>query len=125
MIDSVKFFPLATLLPGVALLSLCMSSCEPQAPDLERLRAVETNNEQLRKDISDMQKRIREAGEIENDLKQRIEERRKAVSDALARKGELRRQDTDLRLRYIELESRLKVFRAKFNKMKSSVAKQN
>ena len=125
MIESVKFSPIIPLIMGVLLSAPMMSSCKPQAPDLERLRAVETANEQLRKDISDMQKRIREAGEIRDDLKPLIDERRRAVNEALSQKSALRRQETALRLRYIELESRLKAFRDKFNDMKSSVANQN
>jgi chromosome segregation ATPase len=124
MIGSVKLFCLSTLVLSAAV--LCLSTgCKPQAPDLERLRAVETSNEQLRQKISDMQKRIREAGEHQPGLQEQIEERRQAINQTLARKTELRRKETALKLRYIELESRLKEFRAEFSDMQNKIVNSN
>lgn len=124
MIGSVKRFSIVSLLLCSALV-LSLPACKQQAPDLERQRAVETRNEQLRKEIADMQKRIREAGEATPDLKQIVETRRNEVNEALARKTELRKQETKLKLHYIELESRLKAFRDTFRNIQSSIANQN
>ena len=124
MIGSVKRFSIVSLLLCSAL-ALSLPACKQQAPDLERQRAVETRNEQLRKEIADMQKRIREAGEATPDLKQIVETRRNEVNEALARKTVLRKQETKLKLHYIELESRLKAFRDTFRNIQSSIANQN
>ena len=124
MIGSVKRFSIVSLLLCSALV-LSLPACKQQAPDLERQRAVETRNEQLRKEIADMQKRIREAGEATPDLKQIVETRRNEVNEALTRKTELRKQETKLKLHYIELESRLKAFRDTFRNIQSSIANQN
>ena len=120
-IESVKLFSLSTLILSAAFLTLG-TGCKPQAPDLERQRAVDSSNEQLRSKISDMQKRIREAGAEIPDLREQIDDKRQAINDTLARKTELRRKETNLRLRYIELESRLKTFRADFAEMQNSIA---
>lgn len=121
MIGNVKLFSISTLILSTAALCITSTGCKPQAPDLERLRAVETSNEQLRRKISDMQKRIREAGNADADLREQIETRRQAINETLTRKTELRRKETALKLRYIELESRLKAFRAEFGEMQSKI----
>lgn len=122
MIGNVKLFPITTLILFVAAMCLGSTGCKPQAPDLERLRTVEANNEQLRTKIAEMQKRIREAGEETPDLEPHIADKRQAINDTLARKTELRRKETNLKLRYIELESRLKAFRAEFASMQNEIA---
>lgn len=109
---------------STAVLCLTGTGCKPQAPDLERLRTVETNNEQLRQKIADMQKRIREAGEETPGLKEQIETRTEAINNTLAHKTELRRKETNIRLRYIELDERLNKFRTEFNKLQKDIAQQ-
>lgn len=116
-----KFFSLSTLILGAAFPILC-TGCKPQAPDLERQRAVDASNEQLRTKISDMQKRIREAGEEIPDLAEQINDKQQAINTTLSRKISLRRTETNLRLRYIELDSRLKTFRAEFAAMQNDIA---
>lgn len=124
MIVIVKVFHTAQLvLPTV--LCLFVAGCKPQAPDLERQRTIEKHNEQLSAEISDMHKRIHEAGEITPGLRETIDERRQAVNQALSRKAELRRRETTLRLRVIELESRLKTFRDEFKSLQSKAVSQN
>lgn len=124
MIGSVKLFSTTIMLLSTAALCLTGAGCKPQAPDLERLRTVETNNEQLRQKIADMQKRIREAGTEIPDLKEQIDTRTEAINNTLAHKTELRRKETAVRLRYIELDTRLNEFRTEFNKMQKDIAQQ-
>ena len=124
MIVIVKAFHTAQLVLPAAL-CLFVMGCKPQAPDLERQRTIEKHNEQLSSEISDMHKRIREAGEINPGLRETIDERRQAVNQALSRKAELRRRETTLKLRVIELESRLKTFRDEFKSLQSKAVSQN
>ena len=95
MIESVKPLYIAPVVLAAAM-SLTLTGCKPQAPDLERQRTIETHNQQLSSEIDNMQKRIREAGEITPGLREKIEERRQQVNDALARKTDLRRKETAL-----------------------------
>ena len=118
MIESVKPLYIAPVVLAAAM-SLTLTGCKPQAPDLERQRTIEAHNQQLSSEIDNMQKRIREAGDITPGLREKIEERRQQVNDALARKTELRRKETALKLRHIELESRLKEFRDTFKSLQS------
>lgn len=83
---------------------------------------MDASNEQLRTKISDMQKRIREAGEEIPDLAEQINDKQQAINTTLSRKISLRRTETNLRLRYIELDSRLKTFRAEFAAMQNDIA---
>ncbi|MBR2126548.1 MAG: hypothetical protein IJ943_07415 [Akkermansia sp.] len=121
MIESVNSFRIVPVLLTAAL-SLCTTGCKPQAPDLERQRTIETHNQQLSKEIDDMQKRIREAGELTPGLREKIAERRHAINSELARKADLRRSETSLKLRSIEMETRLKAFRDTFKNLQSAAA---
>ncbi len=121
MIESVKS---SIIIPTLLTMALCMAvtGCKPQAPDLERQRTINTHNQQLSKEIDDMQKRIREAGEITPGLQEAINARRAEINTALSHKADLRRTETSHKLRCIELDSRLNTFRDTFKSMQSNAA---
>ncbi len=121
MIENVKSLHIVPILLGTTLI-LAATGCKPQAPDLERQRTIEAHNQQLSKEIDDMQKRIREAGELTPDLREKIADSRHKINSELARKADLRRNETNQKLRCIELESRLKAFRDTFKNLQGAAA---
>lgn len=92
---------------------------------MERLTSLQKANEQLREEIGHMQALIRQAGADTPHLQENITGHSQEVESALRRRTSLRQQETDLKLRYIELDSRLKSFRNTFEEMKNSVANQS
>lgn len=91
---------------------------------MERLASLQDTNNQLREEIGRMQALIRQAGEDTPQLQEQITQRNQEVESALRQRTSLRQQETDLKLRYIELDGRLKAFRNTFEDMKNNVANQ-
>ena len=102
-----------------------MTACKPQAPDMERLSALQRNNAELRKEIARMQTLIRQAGEDTPELQQQIERRNSEVVAAYKQIEALREKETELKMRRIELESRLDSFRDTFARLQNEIAVQN
>ncbi len=102
-----------------------MTACKPQAPDMERLSALQRNNAELRKEIARMQTLIRQAGEDTPELQQQIERRNSEVVAAYKQMEALREKETELKMRRIELESRLDSFRDTFARLQNEIAVQN
>lgn len=123
MIGCVKTFSTASILflLGLGMFPL---ACKPQAPDVERLSSLQNTNSQLREEIGQMQALIRQAGEDTPQLQEQITQRNQEVESALRQRTALRQRETDLKLRYIELDGRLKAFRNTFEEMKNNVANQ-
>ncbi|MBR5523400.1 MAG: hypothetical protein IKV82_08050 [Akkermansia sp.] len=112
------------LVAGAAMLAT-MTACKPQAPDMERLSALQRNNAELRMEIARMQALIRQAGEDTPELQQQIERRNSEVVAAYKQMEALREKETELKMRRIELESRLDSFRDTFARLQNEIAVQN
>ena len=69
-----------------------------------------------------MNQLIRQAGEDVPDLADQLEARKKEVVAAYETLKKLRGQEADVRMRRIELEGRLEIFRSKFQSLQSQVA---
>lgn len=102
-----------------------MVACKPQAPDMERLSALQRNNAELRKEIARMHALIRQAGADTPDLQQQIDRRNSEVVAAYKQMEALREKETELKMRRIELESRLDSFRDTFTRLQNEIAVQN
>ncbi len=112
------------MVAGIVLPVMIMG-CKPQAPDLERLSALQRHNAELRKDIARMQLLVRQAGADVPELPQQIERRNSEVVAAYKQMEALREKETELKMRRIELESRLDSFRDTFARLQNEIANQN
>ena len=101
---------------------LLTPACKPQGLNSNELRGLEHRNSQLRQEIADMNQLIRQAGEDVPDLADQLEARKKEVVAAYETLKKLRGQEADVRMRRIELEGRLEIFRSKFQSLQSQVA---
>lgn len=105
------------LLGAVAL----VPACNRKGVDTEELNQLQVRNMQLRQEIADMQNTIRRAGEDVPDLQEQLEARNREVVQAYENLKKLKTQETETRMRRIELEGRLEVFRASFQEMQNQI----
>lgn len=108
-----------------AVVCAMVTGCKPQAPDMERLSALQRHNAELRKEIAQMHSVINQAGEDTPGLSQQIERRNAEVVAAYKQMESLREKETELKMRRIELESRLDSFRDTFARLQNELATQH
>ncbi len=110
---------------ALLMLPVMITGCKPQAPDMERLSALQRHNAELRKDIARMQLLVQQAGADIPELPRQIERRNSEVVAAYKQMEALRERETELKMRRIELESRLDSFRDTFARLQNEIAIQN
>ncbi len=121
--NGVKFSPSAIIYPLACLAFL--PGCKPQAPDMEKLSAIQQHNAELRQEISRMQALIFQAGEDTPGLQEQIDRRNNDVADDYRQMEALRARETELKMRRIELEGRLNQLRDSFRQLQNDLANQN
>lgn len=115
-----KFFPRHHTLILLGALAL-LPACKPQGVNMAELSQLQARNSQLRQEIADMENLIRRAGEVDPTLQDQLESRNKEVVQAYENLKKLKAQETEARMRRIELEGRLEVFRANFQEMQNKI----
>jgi septal ring factor EnvC (AmiA/AmiB activator) len=107
-----------------ALLAASVSSCMPQTDNPEQLRLAHEQNAAMRKELTRMQQLIKQAGEPDATLPDTIHAREQELADSLNQLKQLKRQETEAKLRVIELQDRLDLFRSSFRMLQSETVLQ-
>ena len=111
-------------LPGIGLL-LCLSDgCKPQATDPQRLEELQTLNERLKTEITEMETMLRRAGEDTPNLEDDIKTRQQQVADM--QRNLTKQQDAvhEANVNLLRLRDRLSAFRDTFSEMQNTIANQ-
>ena len=96
----------------------------PQTDNPEQLRLAHEQNAAMRKELTRMQQLIKQAGEPDATLPDTIRAREQELAESLNQLKQLKRQETEAKLRVIELQDRLDLFRSSFRMLQSETVLQ-